>query len=168
MGLTLLFIAICIGLGGVAALSGRGPINLPDVPKPFTDQDLRQFSPKQTLFIIGPAANHPACRLQRRLLKPAIAMVIREDITIMEIYGEDAPRKNGDVVDWLDPALLRHAMDAEEGFFVIYMNAAGKVAFRSEAPMVAADIFAKAGISAEPTSGSASRDSVILSKLRAA
>ena len=168
MGLTLIFITICIGLGIVAAFAGRGPVNLPEIPKPFTSNDLKKFSPRKTLFIIGPSANHSGCRLQRRLLKPAIALIIREDVTVMELYGGEAPRKNGDAIDWLDPSLMRHAMDAEEGFFVIYVDDNGKTVFRSEAPMVASDIFARAGVAVEPTASSAFKESIVLQKLRAA
>ncbi len=168
MGLTLLFIATCMMFGAIAAASARGPIELPDLPRPLTKDDLKRFSPRKTLFIIGPNANHPACRLQRRLLKPAIALLIREDVTVIELYGDNPARKNGDDIDWLDPALLRHAMNAEEGFFVIYVDENGKTLFRSEGPVVAADLFDRAGLNIATTDEPSNKRSLVLRKLKAA
>lgn len=168
MGLTLLIISACMLFGAVAAVAARGSLSIKDVPKPFTKEDFKRFSPQNTLFIIGPSANHPPCRLQRRLLKPAIAALIRADVTVIEIYGDKPARRNGDPIDWLDPSLLRHAMDAEEGFFVIYVNDKGKTGFRSEAPMVTADILAKSGIKVDPLNSSAAKKSLVLKKLEAA
>ncbi|MEL6359714.1 MAG: hypothetical protein AAFR21_01410 [Pseudomonadota bacterium] len=168
MGLTLLILATCIVLGGIAAMTAHGPVRLPEIPRPLTKDDLKKFSPQKTLFIIGPSAGHPACRLQRRLLKPAIAALISEDVNVIEIYGDNPARRNGDPIDWLDPSLLRHAMDAEQGFFVIYVDDRGRTVMRSEAPMVTADILEKTGLRVEPLNSSAAQESIILKKLRAA
>ena len=129
---------------------------------------VKQFSPKNTLFIIGSAANHPACRMQRRLLKPAIPALIREDVTVMEVYGDDNPRKNGEAIDWLDCALLRHALNTEEGFYIIYVDADGKTRLRSEAPVVTADLIARSGLDIPTPNGKPPKKSSILKKLRAA
>ena len=168
MGLTLLIIAAALVFIAVGAVAARGPIELPDIPRPFGKSALRSFSPRKTLFIIGPSANHPPCRLQRRLLKPAIALLIREDVTVIEIYGKGPARRNGEEIDWLDPSLLRHAMDAEDGFLVAYVDEAGKTVIRRPAPLVAADIFAHAGLSIDQVRSSAVRPSLVLKKLEAA
>ncbi|MEO0399285.1 MAG: hypothetical protein AAF224_07645 [Pseudomonadota bacterium] len=168
MGVTLVIIAVCIVFGLIAAMAGRGPIAMPAAPRPFTKNDLKRFSPQKTLFIIGPSADHPACRLQRRLLKPAIALIIREDLTVIELYGDEAPRQNGEEIDWLDPDLLRHAMAAESGFFVIYVDENGQTTFRSEAPVVSADLFDRIGIVADPSSPGRGKTSDVLRKLQAA
>ncbi|MEM9262847.1 MAG: hypothetical protein AAGA22_04645 [Pseudomonadota bacterium] len=117
-----------------------------NVSKGISGLEFKRFSPSRTLFIIGPTADHPACKMQRRLLKPAVALFIREEIRIVELYGDRAPRLNGDEITWLDPGLLRHAMQAETGFFVIFVNDAGKTTFRSDHPVVASDVFQKVGL----------------------
>ncbi|MBI1393221.1 MAG: hypothetical protein GC152_10825 [Alphaproteobacteria bacterium] len=168
MGLTLFFVGLCVAFGGIAAMLARGPIDLPEIPRPISAEDIRRFSPRNTLFIIGPTADHAACRLQRRLLKPAIPLVIREDVKVIEIYGDATARLNGDPLSWLDPALLRHAMDAEDGFYVIFVDDRGRTVFRSEHPMVATDIFARAGLDIAPARSASQRKSTVLNKLRAA
>jgi hypothetical protein len=169
MGLSVLFFALSVILGGVAWIAMRRPQVLAEIGATLKDAELKRFTPKHSLFIFGPSLNHPPCRLQRRLLKPAIAALIREDIVVMEVYGELTPRKNGEEVDWLDPSLLRHAMNADNGFWVIYVDADGKTLLRSNAPMVAADILGRIGVDAPmqlPAPGK--RKSAILKKLSAA
>lgn len=170
MGLSLLIIAICLIVGAVAAtLSFRPTIASEMSASLRKTEPLKRFSPRNTLFIIGPAANHQACRIQRRLLKPAIPALIREDVVVIELYGADTPRKNGEPIDWLDPDLLRHAIAAEEGFNLIYVDEDGKTAFRSEAPMVTADILRRAHITIDGPGGSPrGGKSDVLNKLRAA
>ena len=170
MGFSLFIIAVCLIVGGVAAvLSVRPNIAAEMTANLRKAETVRKFSPKNTLFIVGPAANHSACRMQRRLLKPAIPALIRDDVVVMELYGEDTPRKNGEPLDWLDPALLRHAIAAGTGFNLIYVDQDGKTQFRSEAPMVTADILRRTGINiATAGAGLRGRNSKILKKLRAA
>ena len=87
----------------------------------------------------------------------------------MEVYGDATPRQNGEPMDWLDPALLRHALNAEGGFFVIYVDDAGKTLFRSEAPMVTSDILRRARLDIDaPSRPGAARKNAILKKLSAA
>ncbi len=170
MELTFAIIATCLVFGFIAALASFRPNLIPEIGSSLRNAEtVKKFSPRNTLFIIGPAANHPACRLQRRLLKPAIAALIREDVSVMEVYGDATPRQNGDPIGWLDPALLRHALNAEDGFYVIYVDDTGKTVFRSEAPMVTADILnrARLDISAPARAGSIRKNDV-LKKLRAA
>ena len=170
MGLSFLIIAICLIFGAIAAVLALRPTIASEISanlkKPET---VRKFSPKNTLFIIGPSTNHQACKMQRRLLKPAIPALIREDVVVIELYGLETPRKNGEPISWLDPSLLRHALAAEEGFYVIYVDPEGKTAFRSEAPMVTADILdrAKIDISSANTAAQPGK-SKVLKKLRAA
>jgi len=169
MGLSFFIIAVCLIFGFIAAIVSFRPTLLPEIGERLRHADpVKQFSPRNTLFIVGPAANHSACRMQRRLLKPAIPALIREDVTVMEVYGEDTPRKNGDPVDWLDPSLLRHALDAEHGFYIAYVDEDGKTRFRSEAPMVTADILRRACLDIQPPGGDGPTKSSILKKLRAA
>ncbi|MBB5517861.1 hypothetical protein [Amphiplicatus metriothermophilus] len=177
MGLSFFIIATCLAFGAVAAIGAERPdlmrSLLPGLGESLRAAQFKRFSPRKTLFLFGPSANHPACRLQRRLLKPAIAAFIREDVAVIEAYGQDMPRRNGQPIDWLDPALLRHAMDAEAGFALIYVDEAGKTALRSDAPMVTADILARAGLAIERShhagyAGAARRRSPILKRLRAA
>ena len=170
MELTFVIIATCLLFGFIAALASFRPNLIPEIGASLRSaENVKKFSPKNTLFIIGPGANHPACRMQRRLLKPAIAALIRSDVSVMEVYGDATPRQNGDPMDWLDPALLRHALGAEEGFFIIYVDEAGKTLFRSEAPMVTSDILSRARLDiAAPARGPASRKNAVLKKLRAA
>lgn len=170
MGLSFLIIATCLIFGAVAAVASFRPNLLPELNANLRNSEpIKRFSPQNTLFIVGPAAGHSACRMQRKLLKPAIPALIREDVTVMEVYGDDQPRKNGEFLDWLDPSLLRHALNAETGFFIIFVDAAGKTRFRSEAPMVTADILRHACLDITSTDqGKSGRKSSILDKLRAA
>lgn len=168
MGLTLLILAICIIFGAIAYFAARGPIVAPDIKAAIREVEPKRFSPKNTLFIIGPVANHNACRMQRRLLRPALAALIGADVSVIEVYGLARPTKNGEPMEWLDASLLRHAMDAEEGFFVIFVDAEGKTIFRSEAPMLARDIIARAGLGVDRGPGAAPKKSLVLKKLRAA
>jgi len=170
MELTFAIIATCLVFGFVAALASFRPNLIPEIGSSLRNAEtVKKFSPRNTLFIIGSSANHPACRMQRRLLKPAIAALIREDVSDMEVYGEATPRQNGDPIDWLDPALLRHALNAEGGFFVIYVDDEGKTLFKSEAPMVTADILHRARLDiAAPARGGPGRRNAVLKKLRAA
>ena len=178
MAETLFILILCLAFGGVAVLASRRP-GLVDGLAPKIGAAVRanlaasrpkRFSPRRTLFVIGPVANHPACRLQRRLIKPALAALIRDDIAVIEVYGEEQPRKNGSAMDWLDPALLRHALDAESGFCLLYIDDAGKTAFRSSAPVVTADLLAATGLKAATPEGRgfSRRDSPVLRRLRAA
>ncbi len=100
----------------------------------------KRFSPKNTLFVFAPSVRHPAGRLQRRLLKPALPALIRDDVAVVEVYGDETPRRNGELMKWLDASLLRHAMGAEEGFQVLFVDSCGKTLFKRAAPMVGADI----------------------------
>ncbi len=169
MGLTLLIIAVCIIFGLAAWFAAHEPIPVGAIKAAIKEAEPKRFSPKRTLFVIGPAANAHACRIQRRLLKPAIATLIGGDISVIEVYGQNRPRKNGEPMQWLDASLLRHAMDAEEGFFVIYVDDAGKTVFRREAPMLAGEIVARAGLDAGPfEEGGGKKKSLVLKKLRAA
>jgi len=170
MGFSFLVIAICLSFGAVAALLSFRPQFLPEVTASLRKTEtVKKLSPRNTLFIIGPSSNHPACRMQRRLLKPAIPALISEDVVVIEVYGDDTPRKNGEPIEWLDPSLLRHALGAEEGFFVVYVDPEGKTRFRSEAPMVTADILARAKITIGAGQHDKKQDkSAVLKKLRAA
>ncbi len=169
MGLTFFIIATCLIFGFIAAVASFRPKLIPEIGANLRRADpVKKFSPRSTLFIIGPAANHQACRMQRRLLKPAIPALIREDVSVIEVYGEKQPRKNGEPIDWLDPSLLRHALDAEQGFFVVYVDDAGKTRFRSEAPMVTSDILRLAKLEIETPGKNGGGKSSILKKLRAA
>jgi hypothetical protein len=169
MGLTLLIIAVCIIFGFAAWFAAHDPLPVSTIRAAIKDAEPKRFSPRRTLFVIGPSANAHACRIQRKLLKPAIAALIAEDVSVIEVYGQNRPRKNGEPMQWLDASLLRHAMDAEEGFFVIYVDDAGKTVFRREAPMLARDIVERAGLKAaldpDVTGG---KKSLVLKKLRAA
>ncbi|MEO1137716.1 MAG: hypothetical protein AAFW68_14125 [Pseudomonadota bacterium] len=170
MELTFAIIAICLVFGFIAALASFRPNLLPEIGASLRQTEtVKKFSPRNTLFIVGPNANHPACRMQRRLLKPAIAALIREEVCVMEVYGEATPRQNGEAIDWLDPALLRHALNAEDGFFIIYVDRNGKTLFRSEAPMVTSDILERAHLEIRtPRRPGDGRKNAILKKLRAA
>lgn len=169
MGLSVLFFALSVILGGVAWLAMRRPEVLAEIGATLKEAELKRFSPKNTLFLFGPSVNHPPCRLQRRLLKPAVAALIRDDVTVMEVYGDGMPRKNGEAVDWLDPSLLRHAMNADNGFWVIFVDEDGKALLRSEAPMLAADILERIGLDAPtPLGAPTKRKSAVLKRLRAA
>ena len=172
MGFSFLIISACLIFGIVAALASQRPELLPEIGKSLKDArektDVKSFSPRKTLFIIGPSAKHPACAMQRRLLRPALAALIREDVSVMEVYGNATPRKNGELMKWLDPSLLRLAMNAEDGFFIIYVDASGKTRFRNEAPMVTSDILQLSGLEILHGETPASDKSVVLKKLRAA
>lgn len=168
MGLSFLFIFLCLVLGGAAAFALRGPASVPGLGASLKEAELKRFSPRKSLFIIGPNANHPPCRLQRRLLKPALAALIREDVTVVEIYGKERPRKNGEELDWLDPSLLRHALGAEDGFYVVYVNDEGKTVLRSQAPMITADLLERTGLDIPATHSRSRRKSAVLKRLRAA
>ena len=178
MAESIVIIALCVVFGAFAAYASRRPIVLGEVlPKlgrdlkdGFVASQPKQFSPRRTLFVVGPSANHAACRLQRRLIKPALAALIRADIAVVEVYGDEPARKNGAPLDWLDPALLRHAMDAEEGFHVLFIDDEGKTSFRSQAPVVTQDILERTGLQA-PAPGVKSfsrRNAAVLKRLRAA
>ncbi|MEL7487093.1 MAG: hypothetical protein AAGJ87_07760 [Pseudomonadota bacterium] len=171
MAIALVIISACLISGVVAAVAARHPALLPEIGDTLNTvrkPDLKHFSPKKTLFIIGPSANHPACKLQRRLIKPALAALIREDVTVLELYGQDTPRRNGELMKWLDPALLRHAMNADRGFFIIFVDADGKTVFRREAPMVTADILAPLALGTGARMQTSAKKSDVLQKLSAA
>lgn len=148
MDVSFLAIALMLIAGSVVPLAMRAPELIQPFGRRRGDNESKRFSPNNTLFIIGPGASHPACRMQRRLLKPALAALIRDDVAVMEVYGENRPRKNGEPLDWLDVSLLRRVMGAETGFFVIYVDAHGRTRLRSEAPVVTGDLLAKARLEA--------------------
>jgi hypothetical protein len=172
MGIVLMISAVCAIFGAVAVLATRGPLPAPDIASAIKSAEVKRFSPTRTLFVIGPGANQHACRMQRRLLKPAIPTLILRDVSVIEVYGMTRPRRNGDPMEWLDASLLRHAMDAEEGFFVIFVDDAGRTVFRNEAPMLARDILKKAGLASDAGGGQdkgpPQKPSLVLKKLRAA
>lgn len=85
----------------------------------------------------------------------------------MEVYGNETPTKNGEPLDWLDTSLLRHAMDAEDGFLTIYVNAEGKTVFRSTAPISTSDLHDHVGL-VKPRGGPGGKKSLVLKKLQAA
>ena len=166
MSVTALFIAIGIALGLFAAATTREPVVWPSSAHPMLTHGFNQFSPRRTIFIFGTEPDNPGCQLQRRLLKPAVATIIGEDIRVIEVYANLPARQNGNEIKWLDPSLLRHAMDAESGFLLIYVDDNGQTALRSEAPVIAADIFEHAGLGAPDTIEAAK--SAVLKKLSAA
>lgn len=172
MGFSLFIIAICLVVGVIAAVQSVRPHFASEITAQLRrTEPLKKFSPKNSLFLVGPSANHQACRMQRRLLKPAVPALIREDVAVIELYGDDTPRKNGEPLDWLDPALLRHAIAADNGFNLIYVDPDGKTRFRSEAPMVTSDILRRAMINIDGAPADAAAPaskSKILKKLRAA
>lgn len=171
-------LAFCVAFGALAGyfnhrpdVAARVSSAISSVGKgDFFAHQSKQFSPRRTLFVIGAAPNHPACRLQRRLIKPALAAFIRDDISVVEVYGTAPALKNGASIAWLDPALLRHAMDAEDGFHLIFVDDAGKTAFRSLAPVVTHELLVKTGLRPEPQGPRtfSRRTSDVLRRLRAA
>lgn len=178
MAETVFIIVLSLAFGGAALFASRRPDLatglLPrlwsQLRSSVTASQPKRFSPRRTLFVVGPAVNHAACRLQRRLIKPALAALIRDDIAVIEVYGDEPPRKNGATMDWLDPALLRHALDAEQGFFLIYVDDQGRTTFRSPAPVVTAELLAATGLRQAQAAARAfsKRDSAVLKRLRAA
>ncbi len=157
METTLIFLAVCLVSGSVAALFSFQPDWLPTIEHANDDDPalradmaetvaLRRFTLQNALIIVGPDANHRACRLQRRLLKSAVPFLIREDVTIVEIYGATSPRRNGEIMSWLDSSLLRHALEAETGFALIYVDASGRTAFRRASPTLADTIIDLMGL----------------------
>lgn len=171
MGLSLLIFAVCAIFGAVAVLATRVPLPDPEnIRQSIRKVEPKRFSPTRTLFVIGPSANQHACRMQRRLLKPAVPTLILHDVSVIEVYGMARPRRNGDPMEWLDASLLRHAMNAEEGFFVIYVDDAGRTVFRNEAPMLARDILRRAGFDSGPDINKKppEKPSLVLKKLRSA
>jgi len=161
MELTLIIIAFCLIAGSLVIMGAVQPRWLPELrgashaDAPIERQQPgkrsgQNFSLRNTLIIIGPHVNHATCRLQRRLIKPAVPLLIREDVAIMEIYGDGPPRKNGEALKWLDPSLLRHALDAEEGFAIVYVGDDGKTVFRRQSPMLTEMIAERAGLSVIP------------------
>ncbi|MEM9706142.1 MAG: hypothetical protein AAF850_08710 [Pseudomonadota bacterium] len=105
-----------------------------------SSDDVRVFSPKRTVFILGPDASDQTCRIQRRFLKPVLAAFIRDEIAVVEAYGDDAVRRNGEPMGWPDAMLVRHALGAGEEFALILMDDDGRVAFRSERPVVGEEV----------------------------
>lgn len=180
MEMTLIFLAISLIIGSIAAIFAFQPQWLPEIHQArdwkSSDHDhmvaetpMRSFSLSNTLLIIGPEKDHTACQIQRRLLKPAVPLLIREDVSIMEIYGLAAPRKNGEPLAWLDPALLRHALDAEDGFSIVYVGDDGKAVFQRRSPMLTEMIIDKARLNvALPIKPKAKKRSSILAHLQAA
>lgn len=178
MVMPFLIIAATLLFGAVAWLLSRRSRPLPSLPQisagigdSMRAAQPKRFSPKKTLFLIGPSANHPACRLQRKLLKPALSPLMSGGVVVIELYGDDPARKNGAPIEWLDPALLRHAMDAEEGFLIAYVDAEGQTAFRYRAPMLTGDLLVEIGLREEPKRTDGRRfsrqDSAVLNRLRA-
>lgn len=180
MEIALVILAFCLIAGSLAAMFAVQPKWLPELrqamhwqgPAEQAEVDvnpMRNFSLRNTLIIIGPHVNHATCRLQRRLIKPAVPLLIREDVAIMEIYGDGPPRKNGEVLTWLDPALLRHALDAEEGFAIVYLGDDGKTVFRRQSPMLTEMIAERAGLTVMAPQRSTDRQkSEVLRHLHAA
>ena len=89
------------------------------------------FNPARSLFIFGPEKNDPECTQQRRVIKPLLATMLERHIAIVEIYGDRAPSRNGQVVDWLDTEILRQTLNAQVGFHLIYVNESGRASFHS-------------------------------------
>lgn len=167
--IAVILVCLFVGATGVAlANSGDLLTWLLKMFSRISNQGLKHYSPRNALFIIGPSAKHAACRYQRRLLKPALAALISKDVSIIEAYGNATPQMNGQKIAWLDSTLLRHGMNVETGFHVIYVDENGQTLFKSEAPMVASDILKKLNF-AEPKSFSNSpSQSRVLKKLRTA
>jgi hypothetical protein len=176
MSLSVMIFAGCLVFGGIAALAARSAFRwqamLPDLDTIRDVASVKRFTPRNTLFLFGPVSSHPACRLQRRLLKPAIPTLIREDITIIEVYGEERPLRNGEAIDWLDPSLLRHAMNADQGFSIVFVDEHGRASLRSEAPVITGDILARVAPHDAPMvlrkPATAKRNSAVLKRLKAA
>ncbi|MEL6111814.1 MAG: hypothetical protein AAFR20_03325 [Pseudomonadota bacterium] len=161
MELTLIILAFGLIAGSVFAMVAARPSWLPELrsalhwkapaetisPPGGTN---RNFTLRNTLIIVGPQVNHATCRLQRRLLKPAVPMLIREDVAIIEIYGDGPPRRNGELLSWLDASLLRHALNAEDGFTLVFVGEHGKTVFRRQSPMLTDMIADQAGLSVTP------------------
>ncbi len=149
MGLSLLIILSCVLLGTFTVLASRHPVDLSALADGSSGEpglNEQHFTPRKTMFIIGPSRGHAACNLQRRLLKPALATLIREDISVMELYGDETPYRNGAALPWLDASLLRFAMDARQGFVVLYVDENGKTLFKRNAPMLGAEVLAASGL----------------------
>lgn len=174
-----LIITFCLIVGGLAALTSfnthwfsahhEAVAEFKRNESPNINTKNGQFSVSKTLFLIGPSANHPACRLQRKLIKPTIPMLIREDIAVIEIYGDQAPRRNGDILEHIDGSLLRHAFGAEEGFFVVYVDEHGKTIFSKKSPMLTDMIAERTGLLLTPPNPSPEvANSHIIKRLKAA
>ncbi len=155
MEFAFIVIAVCLVVGGLAALSSghqniveNGELRIPAQSGPLASLGKKQtlFSLRNTLIIFGPKANHPTCRLQRKLLKPTIPMLIRDDIAVVEVYGNTPPRRNGDILPWLDASLLRHAFKAEDGFTILFVDQTGKAVFQKQSPMLSEMIAERTGL----------------------
>ncbi|MEL6506580.1 MAG: hypothetical protein AAFR29_02995 [Pseudomonadota bacterium] len=180
MELTLIILAFGLIAGSVFAMLATRPTWLPELRSALQWRapaetisapggTNRNFTLRNTLIIVGPQVNHATCRLQRRLLKPAVPLLIREDVAIMEIYADGPPRRNGELLSWLDASLLRHALNAEDGFTLVFVGDDGKTVFRRQSPMLTDMIADQAGLSVTPnTPKSTHEQSAVLRHLHAA
>ena len=119
MGLSFFIIATCLVFGFIAALVSVRPNIVPELRANLRRPEaLKQFSPRNTLFLIGPGAIIPPAGCSAVLLKPAIAGADpRRCLGYGSLWRRQRRAKNGEPIDWLDPALLRHALNAEARFF---------------------------------------------------
>ncbi len=133
-------------LGGILLgyLSMRGRVIIGQIDPENTEEeaagfgivDLQaNFNPARCLFLIGPEKNDPDCTDQRRAMKPLLQTMLDHDLSIVEIYGDRPPSRNGRVIEWLDTEILRQTMNAENGFHLVYVNDQGRASFHSIDPL---------------------------------
>lgn len=125
-----------LGMRGRVIIGQIDPENAEEEAAGFGIVDLQaNFNPARCLFLIGPEKNDPDCTDQRRAMKPLLQTMLDHDLSIVEIYGDRPPSRNGRVIEWLDTEILRQTMNAENGFHLVYVNDQGRASFHSIDPL---------------------------------
>jgi hypothetical protein len=113
--IVILLILLAGGGGALAAWLRFRPTGAPTV-------DIRR-----AIVIFGPEQNDVVCVMQRRALKPLLLRIRSLRISVIEVYGNAEPRKNGDLMDKADNLALRRALRARGGFHLFCLDDDGDI-----------------------------------------
>ncbi|WOI53667.1 hypothetical protein [Parvularcula sp. LCG005] len=89
----------------------------------------------RSIILVGQDQNDDGCVRQRRALKPILHEIRRVHINVVEIYGNDVPRRNGQPMSWLNTRKLRRSLDVKSGFHFLCVDDQGEIGVRGRVPV---------------------------------
>ena len=89
------------------------------------------------ILLFGDSTNDATSTAQRKELKRILRPLLASGHHILEIYGENAPTRNGESLSWIDTPLLRRTFQVEKGFGLFFINSEGRTSLHGLQPLPA-------------------------------
>lgn len=148
-------------LAAIFTILGAGTVGALGVYFYLRRQQVPAVDVRRAIVLFGPEQNDVVCVMQRRALKPLLMRIRSLRISVIEVYGKTEPRKNGDLMDRNDNALLRRALKARSGFHLFCLDDDGDIILhgqRAVSHAVLAELIAAEAPAALPAPSAPKKD----------